>query len=133
MFDGARPLTFSTPAIVVEPASESEEPVAFVNVKFVAKRFPAVRAVVVTFWNTLVSAEPTFKGPAIVVEPLFAMVKSVVVAQSLVEDAIVSKVLPTGVVVGVANMETSDVGAKSPMPTRPEKYEVPVVVALPLT
>ena len=132
MEDGARPETFNTPAIVVEPESESDEPVALVNVKLVEKRLPAVSAVVVTFWKMLVSAEPTFKGPAIVVEPVLDMVRSVVVAHWLVDDAIVSNMLPTGVVVGVARKDTSEVGATSPMPTLPVKYAVAVVVELPL-
>src|ERR1043166_5455215 len=105
MEDGARPETFNTPAIVVEPESESDEPVALVNVKLVEKRLPAVSAVVVTFWKMLVSAEPTFKGPAIVVEPVLDMVRSVVVAHWLVDDAIVSNMLPPGVVGGVARKD----------------------------
>ena len=80
MFDGARPETLRTPETVVEPVMASEEPVAFVKVKFVENKLPAVSAVVVTFWNMFVSAEPTFNGPAMVVEPVFDTAKSVEVA-----------------------------------------------------
>lgn len=65
---------------------------------------------------------------AIVVEPVFEMLKRVEVAQLLVEDAIVKRLSACAVVVGDAPIAKSADGEVVPMPIEP--FEVIVVVAV---